>query len=99
MGLGHHSSENPLNLADDLMEPYRFTVERRVMEGNVNLPFDGATRVTLLEFLSTEVELDGRTFRLPPAIAETVASLTRVLNEKQADLNVPGLPCQLTLGG
>ena len=98
LGLGHHSSENPLNLADDLMEPYRFTVERRVMEGNVNQSFNGAARVALLEFLSTEVELEGRTFRLPPAIAETVASLTRVLNDKKAYLNVPGLPCQLTLG-
>jgi len=99
LGLGHHSSENPLNLADDLMEPYRFVVERRVMEGNVNLPFDGVARTALLGFLSTEVELAGRTFRLPSAIAETVASLTRVLNDKQIDLNMPGLTCRPTLGG
>ncbi len=98
LGLGHYSLENPFNLADDLMEPYRFTVERRVMERNVSQPFDGAARVALLEFLSTEVELDGRTFRLPTAIAETVDSLTRVLNDKNEYLNVPRLPCQLTLG-
>ncbi len=94
LGLGHHSSKNPLNLADDLMEPYRFTVERHVLKGSVSPPFDGVARTAVLEFLSTEIELAGRTFRLPSAIAETVASLTRVLNEKQILLNVPGLPCQ-----
>jgi len=98
LGIGHHSSENPLNLADDLMEPYRFTVERKVMEENVGEPFDGAARVALLAFLSAEVSLGVRTFRLPTAIAETVSSLTRVLNGKQAYLNAPGLPCRPTPG-
>ena len=99
LGLGHHSSDNPFNLADDLMEPYRFTVERQVMAGNSSLPFDSAARVALLGFLSTEVELAGRTFRLPPAIAETVASLTRILNGKETCMSAPGLPCQPMPGG
>ena len=99
LGLGHHSSENPFNLADDLMEPYRFTVERQVLAGNVSESFDGAARVALLGFLSSKVELAGRTFRLPPAVAETVASLTRILNGKQTHMNAPGLPCQQMLGG
>ena len=99
LGLGHHSSENPFNLADDLMEPYRFTVERQVIKGDASLPFDGAARVALLKFISTEVELAGRTFRLPPAIAETVASLTRILSGKQSYLNAPGLPCRSMPGG
>ena len=99
LGLGHHSSENPLNLADDLMEPYRFIVERQVMNENVNLPFDGTARVALLQFLSNEVELARSTFRIQSAIGETVASLTRILNGKQHHLNAPGLPCQPMLGG
>ncbi len=99
LGLGHHSSENPFNLADDLMEPYRFTVERQVIARSDNIPFDGTARVALMGFLSSEVELAGRTFRLPPAIAETVASLTRILNGKQTSINAPGLPCQPTPGG
>lgn len=99
LGVGHHSSENPLNLADDLMEPYRFTVERQVMEENVSKSFDSTARVTLLAFLSAEVTLAGRVFRLPPAIAETVASLTRVLTGKPAHLSAPGLPCRPTPGG
>ena len=99
LGVGHHSSENPFNLADDLMEPYRFIVERHVILGDFSLPFDSAARVAVLGFLSNEVELAGRTFRLAPAIAETVASLTRILNGKRIRINAPGLPCQPTLGG
>lgn len=98
LGIGHHSSENPLNLADDLMEPYRFTVERQVLEETASEPFDGAARVALLAFLSAEVPLGSRRFRLPAAIAETVSSLTRILNGKPAHLNAPGLPCQPTPG-
>lgn len=99
LGLGHHSAENPFNLADDLMEPYRFTVERQTIKEDASLPFDGAARVALLKFLSCEVGFSGRAFRLPTAIAETVDSLTRVLKGKQNVLEAPGSPCQLTLGG
>ena len=30
LGVGHYNQQNPLNLADDLIEPYRFLVEWRV---------------------------------------------------------------------
>lgn len=99
LGLGHHNLENPFNLADDLMEPYRFVVEKHVMTEDVTLPFNGAARATLLEFLSAEVELAGRIFRLPAAVAETVASLTRILSGKYMQLIIPGTPCRPTHGG
>lgn len=99
LGLGHHNLENPFNLADDLMEPYRFVVERHVMTQDIALPFDGAARTTLLEFISAEVKLAGRTFRLPAAVAETVASFTRILSGKPMQLIIPGTPCRPTHGG
>jgi len=99
LGLGHHNLENPFNLADDLMEPYRFAVEKHVMTEDITLPFNGAARATLLEFISAEVELAGRIFRLPAAVAETVASLTRILSGKHKQLIIPGIPCQPTHGG
>ena len=37
LGVGHHSSKNPFNLADDLMEPYRFTVEPPCDVGRLQL--------------------------------------------------------------
>ncbi|MDD9807051.1 MAG: type II CRISPR-associated endonuclease Cas1 [Gammaproteobacteria bacterium] len=99
LGLGHHNLENPFNLADDLMEPYRFVVERHVLTADTGLPFDSTARVALLNFFSTEVELAGCSFRLPSAVAETVSSLTRVLNKKQTCLNIPGASCQPMPGG
>lgn len=93
LGLGHRNLENQFNLADDFMEPYRYTVERQVLEGNITIPFDGAARVALLKFISAEVELGERTFRLQPAIAETIASYTRVLNRRKNTLNIPRLSC------
>lgn len=102
LGLGHHNLENPFNLADDLMEPYRFVVERHVMTQDIALPFDGVVRATLLEFIAAEVELAGRTFRLPAAVAETVASFTRILGGKpggkRMQLIIPGMPCRPTHG-
>ena len=99
LGLGHHSTENPFNLADDLMEPYRFTVERQVISADHATIFDSEARVAVMGFLSGNVELSGRTFRLGPAIAETVASFTRILNGNQSGISAPGLPCQRMLGG
>ena len=93
LGLGHRNLENPFNLADDFMEPYRYTVERQVIEGDSSRPFDGVARVELLKFVYSEVKLGRRTFRLQPAIAETIASYTRVLNKKQNSLNIPKIPC------
>ena len=89
LGLGHRNLENPFNLADDFMEPYRYTVERQVIEGNISVPFDGAARVALLKFVSAEVKLGKRAFRLQPAITETIASYTRILDGKRNSLNIP----------
>lgn len=89
LGLGHRNLENPFNLADDFMEPYRYMVERHVIEGNISVPFDGAARVALLKFVSAEVKLGKRAFRLQPAITETIASYVRILDGKRNSLNIP----------
>ena len=91
LGLGHHSRDNPFNLADDFMEPYRCEVDRVVVGGNFNTEFNGAARLATLEFLSAEVLLERRVFRLPLAVAETVASFTRVLASQRASLALPAL--------
>ena len=91
LGLGHCNRDNPFNLADDFMEPYRCEVDRVVVGGNFNTEFDGAARLAALEFLSAEVLLKRRVFRLPLAVAETVASFTRALASQRASLALPAL--------
>jgi len=82
LGLGHCNLENPFNLADDFMEPYRYLVERRVLETGYDAEFDGQARVAVLGFLESEVRLGEKVYRMPVAVSETVASFIRVLEGK-----------------
>lgn len=91
LGLGHDSSENPFNLADDFIEPYRGLVERRVRRlAADHREFDGACRLDLLAFMKEEVPMNGQDYRLPAAVAETVASYCRILERGSGRLALPG---------
>jgi CRISP-associated protein Cas1 len=98
LGLGHCSSDNPFNLADDLMEPYRFIVERRVLGMTLAEAFAPADRMALASIVTEEVALPERVHRLPTAIAESVASLCRTLANKGGNLTLPVYPCRSTVG-
>lgn len=84
LGLGHHSDENLLNLADDFLEGYRFVVEQHVAELAVadpdNAVFDPAARKAVAACVTREVRLGQQIFRLSAAVEETVASFTRILD-------------------
>lgn len=62
LGIHHHNQYNPMCLADDLMEPLRPLVDRRVYElyekGKMEL--DKATKVSLLSILSENVLFEGK---------------------------------------
>lgn len=92
LGLGHDSSENPFNLADDFIEPYRWLVEKRVCSiVDAHEEFDGPCRLDLLNFIKEEVKINQQTYRLPAAVAETIASFGRVLEKGQGLLSLPGV--------
>lgn len=88
LGLGHSNMENPFNLADDFIEPYRFVVERHVAASDFG-EFDGAARKAMLGFVEQEVKLNGAGYRLPAAINESVASFVRVLDGRAEQLHLP----------
>lgn len=91
LGLGHDSTENPFNLADDFIEPYRRLVEKRVYAiAAAHDDFDGACRLDLLGFMKEGVGMNKQSYRLPAAVAETVASFVRVLERNQGRLSLPG---------
>jgi CRISPR-associated protein Cas1 len=86
VGIGHHSEENPFNLVDDFMEPYRFVVEQHVaeiLERDPQAAFDAAGRKEVAGCASREVRLSGQTFRLPAAVEQTVESFSRILEPQQ----------------
>lgn len=91
LGLGHYSKENPFNLADDFMEPYRFIVEQHVRQEITDVDeFDTQARMNILGFIKDSVRLHDRAFRLPAAIRETIGSYTRILETGNGPLALPG---------
>ena len=92
LGLGHCNMENPFNLADDFIEPYRFVVERYVAKNQKNgfeVDFNSAARKTLLGFVEQEIKLNGARYRLASAINESVASYVRILDGRAKILSLP----------
>ena len=93
LGLGHCNMENPFNLADDFIEPYRFVVERHVValadSRDFTNEFESAARKQILGFVGQEIKLNGVSYRLPAAINESVASFVRVLDGRANQLTLP----------
>lgn len=89
LGLGHRSTENPFNLADDFIEPYRFTVERHVFGLDRSSPIDSKAKKEIVQFVETEVALDKQQFRLLPAVRETINSYVRILETGKGQLKLP----------
>lgn len=89
LGMGHRSTENPFNLADDFMEPYRFTVERHVFYLDRSSPIDSKAKKEIVQFAETEVVLDKQQFRLLPAVRETINSYVRILEAGKGQLTLP----------
>jgi CRISPR-associated protein Cas1 len=88
LGLGHCSMENPFNLADDFIEPYRFVVERHVASNHAG-EFNSQVRKEMLNFVTQEIKLNGAGYRLPAAINESVASFVRILDGRAKQLSLP----------
>jgi CRISP-associated protein Cas1 len=89
LGVGHRSAENPFNLADDFMEPYRFVVERLARPDAVRGEFGASSRVAMARIVEETVQLGEREFRLLPAVRETVSSYVRIIDSSRGDLVLP----------
>lgn len=89
LGVGHHSTENPFNLADDFMEPYRFVVERVARPSAADGDFDAPARVAMSRIVEQTVRIGKKDYRLLPGVRETVASYVRVLESSKGGLALP----------
>lgn len=94
LGVGHHSTENALNLADDFIEPYRCLVERFVVSHLSNEPLTSIVKKELAELISEQVKMNGQEYRLPSAIMETVNSYVRILERGEGRLSLPDWPLE-----
>ncbi len=93
LGLGHCNAGNAFNLADDLIEPYRFLVELHLADDadtwEAAPPFDSHAKRTILQFVERPVRIAGQDMRLHAAIEATLASLVRILDGKGNKLILP----------
>src|SRR5262249_44538167 len=91
LGLHHHNRYNAFCLADDLMEPFRPTVDARVraawQEGIRELDSPGKRR--LLEVLTDRIVVGGEAGPLMVAVQKTIASLCRCLEGAAQRLELP----------
>ena len=90
LGLGHQSQQNPFNLADDFMEPFRYLVERHVRaECADTTPLTPTDKIALLRFMEQEVTMGNQAFRIPSAVAESVESCCRAIERGAGELRLP----------
>jgi len=90
LGMGHNNKQNPFNLVDDFIEPYRFLVERHVQLMEIeDDSFDSADKPELLAFIEQTVIMNGQEYRLASAINESISSFCRLLENQKEKLNLP----------
>lgn len=92
LGLGHASSENPFNLADDFIEPYRYLVERHVAtmdHQSLDRPLTSSDKSELLIFITHTVPMYDGDYRLNGAVENTIDSYCRILDKRGGRLRLP----------
>lgn len=79
LGIHHKNSFNQVNLASDLMEPFRFLIDRIVLN-NQNRQFDKEYKQILLTVLCEEMNYEGQNMVLTTAIPRYVRNATEYLS-------------------
>ena len=89
-GIHHDSVNNPYNLSDDIIEPYRPFVDSIVYENVYSKNTNEMDKKLLIGVLMERCVIDGKVYRLSDAIRLTIESYLRCLDTSTtADLKVP----------
>jgi CRISPR-associated protein Cas1 len=91
LGIHHRNQYNPYALADDLMEPFRPMIDRRVRllvaEGAAEL--GRREKTTLLEFMTDTVRLNDQTGPFMVMLSRMTASFCRCISGEEKTLDIP----------
>lgn len=94
-GVGHHRKDNPFNLADDFIEPFRFLVDKivwNIFYGNLISAFDKDLKKQLLSsLLSSTIKIAGKEYRLFHGIDFAVNSFCLSLADPRRKLLLPNI--------
>ena len=93
LGIHHHNQYNPMCLADDLMEPFRPVVDRKVYKLWEKDLFDVSkkTKAFLLSLLTEPLMFRDKKLPLMVALQHTATSLKKALTEGPDSLEIPSL--------
>ena len=90
LGLFHHNEQNPFNLADDFIEPFRPLVDLMVwqlwQENKLDNGLSPATKQQLIRLLHYQMSINQQMFSVLATIDRAVASFQNALMSKDADL-------------
>jgi CRISPR-associated protein Cas1 len=93
LGIHHHRRDNPFCLADDLMEPFRPLVDRRVVEllrhYRPDAEMSPQLKADLLAFLQVRLPLEGEKRTLFDVLARAATSLADVFLKNRRRLLLP----------
>lgn len=79
LGVGHRSSTNPFNLADDFVEVFRPLVDLRVFLRPPERELTSEYRAYLVSTVRLECSIQGSTYTMSTAAAEVAASYARAV--------------------
>jgi CRISPR-associated protein Cas1 len=95
LGIHHHNRYNAFCLADDVLEPFRGFVDKKVRQicpdGRFDRELDQPTKAKLLEVLYQEVSIASFAGPLMVGLHRTAASLVRVFAGDQKEIDLPRL--------
>jgi len=95
-GVGHYRKDNPFNLAEDFIEPFRFIADRNVLQvlraGDYQTFGIKLKRELLDGMLSSTVKIQNKEYRLFNAVDFAVNSFCLSLDDPRRSLLLPNMP-------
>ena len=93
-GTGHCRMDNPFNLVEDFIEPYRYIADNLILDMYLNkaIPDDFSPDIKnsiLAGILKTDIELEGKMYRLLQAVDFSVNSFCIALEDTRRKLVLP----------
>ena len=85
LGLFHDNMFNQLNLATDLMEPFRVLIDQKVLQMKL-IDFEHSEKMQLVDILNQEVLIDGKNQYVNNAIKIYCKSVFDALNDDDSSL-------------
>ncbi len=95
-GVGHYRKDNPFNLADDFIEPFRFLVDQivwNIFNSHFYENFDKEVKKQILsKLLASTIKIAGKQYRLFHGIDFAVNSFCLSLDDPRRKLSLPNQP-------